>query len=181
MGAVRCSQVFTTAEVLREVRGAAGLSVRAMARLTHFSPSYLSMVEAGKRPASPEIVAAYEQVLGVGGLGEIVDRRGFLRVTALVAIRAPLVSDLAASIADGDVGPLAVVQTTHDVDLAVAAVADRPMAAKLSRWMLNGETAVVARVCGRLGDSETTFRRVTRFSEPARGGRTVRPRGRQPP
>jgi transcriptional regulator with XRE-family HTH domain len=135
--------VFTTAEVLRGARGAAGLSVRAMARLTHFSPSYLSMVEVGSRPASSEIIAAYERVLGVGGLGEVVDRRGFLRVTTLIAMHAPLVSDLAASIADGDAGPLAAVQTTHNVDLSVATVVDRPMAAKLSRWMLDGETAVV--------------------------------------
>jgi transcriptional regulator with XRE-family HTH domain len=135
--------VFTTAKVLRGVRGAAGLSVRAMARLTHFSPSYLSMVEGGKRPASPEIVAAYERVLGVGGLGEVVDRRRFLTVTALVAVRASLVSNLAASIAGGDVGPLTAVQTTHEVDLSVAAVADRPMASKLIQWMLDGETAVV--------------------------------------
>lgn len=135
--------MFTTAEVLRETRNAAGLSVRAMARLTHFSPSYLSMVESGQRPASTDIVAAYERVVGVGGLGDVVDRREFLRVTTLVAMNAPLIAELTASIAGGDAGPLAAVQTSHHVDLSVAALVDRPVAAKLSRWMLDGETAVV--------------------------------------
>ncbi len=135
--------MFTTADVLREARTAATLSLRAMARLTHFSVSYLSMIESGQRPATPDIVASYERVLGVGGLGDVVDRREFLKVTALIAVNAPVISELTASIAGGDVGPLATVQTTHHLDLSVAALVDRPTAAKLSRWMLDGESAVV--------------------------------------
>jgi transcriptional regulator with XRE-family HTH domain len=45
---------------LREVRVAAGLSLRQMARLIGCSAPYLSDVELRRRRATPRIVAAYE-------------------------------------------------------------------------------------------------------------------------
>ncbi|MDA3624235.1 helix-turn-helix transcriptional regulator [Saccharopolyspora sp. WRP15-2] len=50
---------------LRAKREAAGLSLSRMAQRTHFARSYLSMIETGKRPVADDVVAAYEQVLGV--------------------------------------------------------------------------------------------------------------------
>ncbi len=53
---------------LRTAREAAGWSLRAMAELVHFAPSYLSLIETGKRPVTREVVAAYELILGPGSL-----------------------------------------------------------------------------------------------------------------
>lgn len=50
---------------LRAARQAAGHSLAGMAVLTHFSKSYLGLVETGRRPATPDVVERYEQVLGV--------------------------------------------------------------------------------------------------------------------
>ncbi|MFC8527000.1 helix-turn-helix domain-containing protein [Nocardia sp. NPDC057227] len=51
-------------KALRTAREAAGVSLRALARCAHYSPGYLSQVENGQRPVTPEIVAAYEGTLG---------------------------------------------------------------------------------------------------------------------
>ncbi|WP_249124951.1 helix-turn-helix domain-containing protein [Saccharopolyspora erythraea] len=40
-----------------------------MAQRTHFAKSYLSMVETGKRPVPADVVASYEQVLGIPLVG----------------------------------------------------------------------------------------------------------------
>ncbi|BEK88200.1 helix-turn-helix domain-containing protein [Nocardia seriolae] len=50
--------------MLRAAREAAGLGLREMARRTHFTASYLSLIETGRRPVTAEIVAAYEGTLG---------------------------------------------------------------------------------------------------------------------
>ncbi|WP_324188298.1 helix-turn-helix transcriptional regulator [Nocardia higoensis] len=51
-------------EHLRAARVAAGISLRYMASRVHFAPSYLSLVETGKRPVTPRLVLGYEDVLG---------------------------------------------------------------------------------------------------------------------
>lgn len=51
-------------DALRTARDAAGLSLTRMAQLTHYSKPYLSLIENGKRRPVPEVVTAYEQVLG---------------------------------------------------------------------------------------------------------------------
>jgi transcriptional regulator with XRE-family HTH domain len=50
---------------LRAARKAAGYSLAGMAALTHFSKPYLSLVETGRRSATPEVIDRYQQVLGV--------------------------------------------------------------------------------------------------------------------
>ena len=50
---------------LRSARERAGISLNGMARQAHFTKSYLSVVETGKRPVTAEVVAAYKHVLGV--------------------------------------------------------------------------------------------------------------------
>ncbi|MGC5033925.1 helix-turn-helix domain-containing protein [Micromonospora sp. DT229] len=50
---------------LRAAREAAGHSLAGMAALTHFSKSYLGLVETGRRPATPDVVERYEHALGV--------------------------------------------------------------------------------------------------------------------
>ncbi|OXR44378.1 hypothetical protein B7C42_03167 [Nocardia cerradoensis] len=50
--------------LLRTARTAAGVSLREMARRTHYSVSYLSLIESGKRAVPADVVAAYETALG---------------------------------------------------------------------------------------------------------------------
>ena len=98
-------------DALREARNAAGISLCVMATRTHYSKPYLSMVETGKRPATAGVVKAYERVLGIGELGDDVNRRKFFKVAGLVAGNTKIAAELAASIAGNDPGPLAAVQT----------------------------------------------------------------------
>ncbi|MGO4613765.1 helix-turn-helix domain-containing protein [Nocardia sp. 2YAB30] len=50
--------------LLRAARETAGVTLRSMARMTNYSPAYLSLIESGKRPATHEVVCAYERTLG---------------------------------------------------------------------------------------------------------------------
>lgn len=52
---------------LRSQRVAAGLSLRDLARLVHYSPGYLSKVETGQAIASIELARLCDSVLGSGG------------------------------------------------------------------------------------------------------------------
>jgi transcriptional regulator with XRE-family HTH domain len=75
--------------MLREAREAAGISLSAMAARTHFTKGHLSNVEKGRRKATPEVVLAYEQVLG-----DSVDRRGLLTGVAAGVVAPIAVSEL---------------------------------------------------------------------------------------
>lgn len=52
-------------DALKAARTSTGLSLARMAELTHYSASYLSLIENGRRRPAPAVVAAYEQVLAV--------------------------------------------------------------------------------------------------------------------
>jgi hypothetical protein len=108
-----------------------------MSTKAHYSKSLLSMVENGRRTATPELVDAYERVLGVGlGLGgDDVNRREFFRAAGLVAGNAMVAAELSASLAASDSAPLLTVQTTHGTDMALAAAADQQMIRNLRRWL----------------------------------------------
>jgi transcriptional regulator with XRE-family HTH domain len=60
-----------------------------------------------------------------------------------VAGDANVVTELAASVAGNDPGPLATVQTTHHVDMAVAALADHRAISYLRRWLDDGHDSVL--------------------------------------
>jgi transcriptional regulator with XRE-family HTH domain len=62
---------------------------------------------------------------------------------ASVAGNAKVVTELAASVAGNDPGPLATVQTTHHVDMAVAALADHRAITYLRRWLDDGRDSVL--------------------------------------
>ena len=114
-----------------------------MAARTHYTKPYLSLVETGKRSATVEIVSAYERVLGIGHLGDDVNRRDFLSVTGLALANAKVVTELAASVAGNDPGPLATVQTTNRVDRALAAYVDQATVRHLRRWLDDGDDSVL--------------------------------------
>lgn len=155
---------MTVGEALRAARNAADISLSVMATRTHYSKPYLSMVETGRRAATPDVVSAYERVLGIGQLGDEVNRRGFFTVAGLLAANAKIAAELAASVAGNDPGPLATVQTTHGTDLAIATLADRDTVAHLRRWVDDGDSPVLrvnaagilAKVPGQLEASTVT-------------------------
>ncbi len=89
------------------------------------------------------MVSAYERVLGIGQLGEGVNRRDFFTVAGLVAGNATVAAELTASLAGNDPGPLATVQTSHGTDLAIAAMVDRGTVAHLQRWLDDADNPVL--------------------------------------
>ncbi|MGH3868230.1 MAG: helix-turn-helix domain-containing protein [Pseudonocardiaceae bacterium] len=134
---------MTVGEALRAARDAAGLSLSVMATRTHYSKPYLSMVETNKRAATTDVVTVYERVLGIGQLGDDVNRRDSVKVASLVSENIKVATEIAASIAGNDPGPLATVQTTHGTDLAIATLADRGTVAHLRRWLDDGDNPVL--------------------------------------
>lgn len=134
---------ITVGEALRAARDAAGLSLSVMAIRTHYSKPYLSMVETDKRAATTDVVKAYERVLGIGQLGDDVNLRDSVKVASLVSRNTKIATELAASIAGNDPGPLATVQTTHGTDLALATLTDRGTVAHLRRWLDDGDNPIL--------------------------------------
>jgi transcriptional regulator with XRE-family HTH domain len=130
---------------LRALRLAAGLSLAQMSARTCYTKAHLGNVENGVRQVTSQIVRAYSRALGIGLNDDGMKRRDFLATATLVASKASLVNDLAASLAGGDPEPLAVVQTSHDVDLAIATVTDAPTVRRLRVWS-ESETSDVVRV-----------------------------------
>ena len=90
---------MTIGEALRAARNAADISLSVMATRTHYSKSYLSLVETGQRAATADVISAYERVLGIGLVGDNVNRRNFIKTAGLVAGNAKLAAELAASVA----------------------------------------------------------------------------------
>ncbi|WP_425559109.1 helix-turn-helix domain-containing protein [Catenulispora yoronensis] len=74
---------------LRNAREAAGVSLREMARRTHFSKSMLGYIEHGERVLTPEVVLAYERELG-----EVINRRGVLSGLAATVLAPMATSEL---------------------------------------------------------------------------------------
>ncbi|GGK44789.1 helix-turn-helix domain-containing protein [Nocardia camponoti] len=67
---------------LRAAREAARVTLREIARRTHYSPAYLSLIESGKRPVPREVAAAYNLVLGEPLDGEQAGAEWIARVAA---------------------------------------------------------------------------------------------------
>lgn len=68
--------------LLRAAREAAGVGLREIALLTHYSPSYLSLIESGKRPVPAAVVAVYHSALGESADGEQAGAEWIRRVSA---------------------------------------------------------------------------------------------------
>lgn len=71
------------------------------------------------------------------------NRRNFLSLSALTVAHRRVATELTASIASADAGPLATVQTTHGTDLVIAALTDRASTRRLHGWMLDGGTPIL--------------------------------------
>lgn len=72
-----------------------------------------------------------------------VNRRAFLGLSTLALSHGPLASEMAASIAARDPGPLAHVQTTHGADIVTASLTDKTAVTNLRGWMLSGDVPIL--------------------------------------
>ncbi len=116
---------------------------------------YVSRWEHGRKVPGPFWIEHLAAVLQVPRwvLEDHVRRRDMLRLTGAAAVGAaiglgtpsPDGGELFASIAAGDPGPLAQVQTSYATDLALArmAAADRPVLWRLARWADDGGSDVL--------------------------------------
>jgi transcriptional regulator with XRE-family HTH domain len=133
---------------MRQAREAARLSLAGMAVRAGFSRQYLGNVETGIRPATSQVVAAYERVLG-----DDLRRRLLLMATIAAAAGAPE-SDTAIGIANeirrGRKDLLTSVQTTHARDRAIAALVARNAApiASLVTWSRTGKAVLRVNATG---------------------------------
>ncbi|MFF0490111.1 helix-turn-helix domain-containing protein [Nocardia sp. NPDC004068] len=129
---------------LRRLREAAGLGLRKFADRSHFTRQYLSLIERGQRPVTSAVLAAYENVLGIGvGDDGDVNRRSFLTVSVAAAANVAVLNDLHASLAGGDPEPLAVVQTSHAVDQVLATRLDGSTVRRLLAWSTDEPSDIV--------------------------------------
>jgi DNA-binding XRE family transcriptional regulator len=80
-----------------------------------------------------------------GDRGMPVNRRSFLSIAAVAAVDMGVADEFTASIAGGDAEPLTHVQTTYEMDMAVASLVDRGTKNTLMRWT-EGQGNPVARV-----------------------------------
>lgn len=90
------------------------------------------------------------------------NRREFLSLSALTVAHRKIASELTASIAAGDGGALATVQTTHGTDLVIAALTDQASTRKLRGWMSDGHNPILrvnaAGILAKLQDQDTAER-----------------------
>ena len=128
--------------MLREARQEAGISLGHMARLTAYSKSYLGNVETGVRAPTPEIIAAYERVIGPAGDGDVFRRD--ITHPGLTKIKgAKRLAELTKAIEAGTPGVMFTAPTAHSTDLAIAHRATPDAVRKLRRWVTEGETATL--------------------------------------
>jgi hypothetical protein len=114
-----------------------------MAQLTHYSKSFLGMVETGERAATGEVVDAYEKALGGAILGDDMWRKE-IRKPNLLIVRGPkALREHAANLASGDPGIITRAASAHWTDVGLAAHVDQVGAANLRRWMADGETSTL--------------------------------------
>lgn len=130
---------------LKQAREAAHLSLADVAAVGHFTRGHLHNIEAGRRVASAAAIAAYEKALAM-------HRRHLFRFAAasvgalvITGDEAYAARDLYTTIACGDDGPLATVQTSHAVDHTIQrlAVRETKSIAQLLTWLNDGSDPIL--------------------------------------
>lgn len=120
--------------------GAVALAFSALSKVAFWdgSPAPDDLRRDHQRIFSPPLPQAGEE-----DSEDPVNRREFLSLSALTAAHRNLASELTASIAAGDGGPLATAQTTHGTDLVIAALTDQGSTRRLRGWMNDGHNPVL--------------------------------------
>lgn len=122
---------------LRSEREGAGLSLTEMAKRARFSKSLLGMVETERRAATPELVEAYERVLGVDMWRKDITHPGLFTVNK--ASRETLLR----AVETGDPGVLRTKPTAHRTDVELGNHVTEAGAAMFRRWAVEGDTATL--------------------------------------
>lgn len=122
--------------LLRAARQDAGLSLAAMAKLTHYSKPYLGQVETGERVATVAVIAAYEQALGADMWRKDITHPGMVQVKGQARIKA-----LRLSVESGEPDVFASAPTAHATDVAVGSRLTPDGVAQFHRWMVDVEGA----------------------------------------
>lgn len=132
-------------DLLRHSREAAGMSLGDVAAIGHVSRGHLHNVEAGRRTATPAVMAAYERALAMHRRHLLAAAAISLGTLVVTPGEATTARDMYATIAAGDDGPLATVQTTHAVDHAIQrlAVRETKSIAQLLTWLHDGADPVL--------------------------------------
>jgi transcriptional regulator with XRE-family HTH domain len=108
-----------------------------MAERSNYSKSLLGLVETGNRAPTAELIAAYEQVLGVDMWRKDITHPGLLTVDKTSRIT------LLESVEKGDPGPLRDKPTAHRTDVTLGNHVSETAAEWLRKWMVEGETATL--------------------------------------
>lgn len=127
-----------TGALLRAARQEAGLSLAALANLTHYSKPYLGQVETGVRVATVDVVAAYEQALGADMWRRDITHPGVVQVRGAARIKA-----LKNSVESGEPDVFALHPTAHATDVAVGSRLTPDGVTQLRRWMTGGATSTL--------------------------------------
>ncbi|SFE38773.1 Helix-turn-helix domain-containing protein [Actinopolyspora alba] len=127
--------------LLRAAREDAGLSLTRMAQLTHYSKPYLGLVETGRRPATVDIVVAYERELGP--IGDDMLKRRDITHPRVMKLDRPTLTELARSIDSGDPGSLANTPSSRNVDFFLAAKLNQSGADHLREWARAGSSVTL--------------------------------------
>ncbi len=124
--------------LLRAARLEAGLSLAALADITHYSKPYLGLVEPGARTATVDVVAAYEQALGVNMSRKDITHPGLRPVKGNRAIKA-----LRMSVDSGEPDVLALHPTGRVSEAAVGSRLGPDGVGHLRRWMIEGASSTL--------------------------------------
>lgn len=122
---------------LREAREDAGISLAQMADQTNYSKSLLGHVETGTRTPTPDLVAAYERVLGIDMWRKDITHPNLLTVDKTSR------ETLLESVERGDPGPLLNTPTAHRTDVTLGNHVSDKAAEWLRKWMVEGETSTL--------------------------------------
>lgn len=108
-----------------------------MAEMTHYSKQYLSQIETGARPAADEVVAQYEQALGVDMFRKDITHPNLMKVTSDSR------KALLAAVEKGDPGVLKTQPTAHRTDVELGNHVSPEGVKWFRKWMVEGETATL--------------------------------------
>lgn len=121
------------------------MSLGDVAAIGHVSRGHLHNVEAGRRTASPAVMAVYEKALSMHRRHLLTAAAVSLGSLVVTADESHMARDMYATIAAGDDGPLAQVQTTHAVDHAIQrlAIRETKSVAQLLGWLHDGPDPIL--------------------------------------
>jgi transcriptional regulator with XRE-family HTH domain len=128
----------TTGDQLRPARLYIGLSMSQMAERTNYSKAYLGLVETGVKPATLDVVTAYQRVLGDGMWRKDIKHPRLRKIEGSDDLARVL-----AAVESGDPDIFAKGPTSSSIDAAVAPRLSATGVANFRRWVVEGKTSTL--------------------------------------